>query len=522
MIQDFKDATIVLVINSTQLQRQLALFKQLAYMQIIPLVILSMYDISQSEQTKINQASLSAILGTKIYPINGTNKTQVQALAETLGVASQSHPKTDTKKMPILNEAEIESTIRWAEEISKSVTTNSSHSKKYDPDKILLHSIFGPILFCSILLASFWIIFSVATPIMDQIDALIVKTQMTISAISSPGIITQIITNGVVPSIGGILIFVPQIMLLFLLIGLLESSGYLARGAALLDRPLSKMGLNGRSFAPLLSGFVCAIPAILSTRTISNKKERLITQLVIPLMSCSARLPVYGLLLTLLAIRQSPLWASVGMIGIYATSIIISALIAKFLDKVIPSTENTGFYIELPKLQKPDWKGILVQSMHQTMQFIKKAGPIIFIVGIALWALSEYPNPAHPYAEFLGKWLNPIWHPMGIDWRIGVALILSFAAREVFVSAVAVIFAVESGASMMSTLQNAALPDGSPLFSPASMIGLILFFMVSMQCMSTLAVIKQETGKWKWPILITIAYTLLGYGLAVAAYQFLK
>ncbi len=520
LLNTTKNSMVVLVINATQLQRQLALFKQLAHMKLIPTIVLSMEDVNHD---KIDQKTLSAILGTQVFSVNATHSKDVKIIGEFLGKLAQDLPEKHQKPMPVLNETEIKDTIVWAENIAKSVTKASSNITTYDPDQLLLHTIWGPLIFCGFLFTGFWSVFSIAEPMMNNIDALSLSIQAGVTTLLPPGIVTTILAKGIIPSIGGILIFVPQIALLFLLIGILESSGYLARGAALLDHPLSKIGLNGRSFAPLLSGFVCAIPAILSARTIPNKKERLITQLVIPLMSCSARLPVYGLLLTLLAIRYSPAVASIGMISIYGISILIGAGISTLLNSWIPKTENTGFYIELPKLQKPDFKVIIVQSMHQTIQFIKKAGPIIFIVGLTLWALSAYPTPQHSYAKWIGKYLNPIWTPMGVDWRVGVALILSFAAREIFVSAIAVIFAIESSRiSIINTLGNATLSNGTPLFSKASIIGLIIFFMISMQCMSTMAVLKQETGQWKWPIIITIMYTFLGYLAAVVAYQVLS
>jgi ferrous iron transport protein B len=516
ILTNAKESAFILVLNSVHLTRQLALFKQLSYMKITPTVVLSLKDIADQEGISIDTAALSTILGTPIYAIDATSASQVNEVAEKLTKVKYH------QVMPItaLSDDQIIESIQWAQSIADSVTSQKVQAKKYDIDKILLNSITGPIIFCTTLFIGFWSIFSLATPIMDKIDTMVALLQNGVTSYFPPSLISTIIAKGIIPSIGGVIIFVPQIALLFFLVGLLENSGYLARGAALLDRPLSKIGLNGRSFAPLLSGFVCAIPAILSARTITNKKERLITQLIVPLMSCSARLPVYGLLLTLLALRISPVIASVGMICIYVTSILISTIIAKIMDRFIPNTETTGFYIELPKLQTPNIKGILVQSAHQTLQFVKKAGPIIFIVGISLWVLSEYPSPTHSYIEMIGKWLNPVWLPMGVDWRIGVGLLLSFAAREVFVSAIAVIFAVESGSSSMtSMLQLATLPNGQPLLSAASIAGLIVFFMISMQCMSTLAVLKQETNTWKWPLIVTIAYTLLGYGAAVLTYQ---
>ena len=321
-------------------------------------------------------------------------------------------------------------------------------------------------------------------------------------------------------------VFIPQIVILFFALGLLESSGYLARGAVLVDRPLSMIGLNGKSFVPLLSGFACAIPAMMAARTIPNRKERLLTILVIPLMSCSARLPVFGLLLSLLFVSH-PLWAGIGLTVIYVGSIVIGSVVAAIAGRFFKAeTVYSGFQIELPQWRWPILKNVILQTYDQSLSFVRRAGPTIVVVGICLWALTYFPTPEASFAGDIGKWLTPSLEPMGVDWRVGVALLLAFAAREVFVSALAVIFAVQnpdSTASMLSVLKHATFEQSSQLiFTPATIVGLVLFFMVSMQCLSTLVVAKKETGNWVMPGIMLGVYMTLAYALAVIAVQGLR
>lgn len=502
---------LLLVLDATQLSRQLVLCRQLIDLNIPFQVVLTMLDLAKKDGIHIKLKRLEKQLNCTVY----TPETLKQYFNN--GLKKQSYSFTQ----PRFSEASIQRQFKWAKSVHKQVSTHTTKTKQLDPDQLLLHPVFGFVFFSLIMTGLFWAIFSLVSPISDTIDFSLSYLGTRLLAHFPNTLIIRFIAEGLISSIAGVAVFIPQIAMLFFIIGLLEGSGYLARGAALIDRPLSKIGLNGRAFVPLLSGFACAIPAMMATRTISNKKQRLITLFVIPLMSCSARLPVYGLLLGLLSQYYSNFFAGLAMTGIYFTSIIISAIVAKLLNLFIPNENKDGFYIELPRWRRPQIKHIAVQTYHQTKSFIFRAGPIILSIGIFLWGLSSFPSPEQSYAHQLGKILEPVWAPLGIDWRVGFALIVSFAAREVFVSALAVIFAAEaSNTQLLSTLSSASFPTGEPIFTIPTIIGLILFFMISMQCVTTLAVAKQEIGNWKTPLIMGASYILLAYFLA-SAIQFL-
>jgi ferrous iron transport protein B len=299
--------------------------------------------------------------------------------------------------------------------------------------------------------------------------------------------------------------------MLFFGLGIMESSGFLARSAVLIDHPFRKVGLNGRSFVPLLSGCACAVPAILATRVIPNQRVRRLTMAIIPLMQCSARLPVYGLLLSTLF--TSSLAKAMALTGIYVISIFISAVVLAVANRWVPSSRNADapFIIELPKWRWPDFQGLVRDTFRKTSKFLVGAGPIILGISLGLWGMAEIQINNQPLIYILGHFISPIVQPMGVDWRVGVAILLSFAAREVFVSALAIVHHMSS----QSLADSVASTHG--LFTPASAVGLVLFFMVAMQCGATVVVLKNEMKSLRWPILILVAYICLAYALAVLA-----
>ncbi|MDP2365416.1 MAG: nucleoside recognition domain-containing protein, partial [Ignavibacteria bacterium] len=364
----------------------------------------------------------------------------------------------------------------------------------------------------------------------------------------------DLIADGIISGTGSVLVFLPQILILFLILGLLEDSGYLARGAMLIDKPLSKIGLNGKSFVPMLSGFACAIPAMLAARTISNRRERMLTIFIIPLMSCSARLPVYALLIAFLT-PSDKLWlAGVGLAVIYISSIIgsllVAAVINKFNKRIIRAVDNSSFILELPAYRMPKAKVVIRNSIENVKQYIFRAGPIILILSMVIWFLTYFQNHSPEintdglsevdtvqmvkaerlstsYAADLGRVIQPVMSPLGMDWRIGVSLIAAFAAREVFVSSLALIFKVTDEdnlqSSILSAMRNARNEEtGKPLFTLSTIIGLIVFFIFAMQCLSTVAVSKKETGGWRIPILQIIIFTSIAYVFTLITVNALK
>jgi ferrous iron transport protein B len=416
-------------------------------------------------------------------------------------------------------------------------------------DRIVLTKFWGLIIFFLIMSLSFTSIFWLAAPLMDLVyDGFSYLSEGAINLLGD-GIFGNLISNGVISGLGSVLVFLPQILILFLIMGLLEDSGYLARGAMLIDKPLSKIGLNGKSFVPLLSGFACAIPAMMATRTITNRRERLLTIFIIPLMSCSARLPVYALLIAFLIPQDKPWIGGLVLASIYifsiVSSIIIAAIVNKFKGKLINENDSSSFILELPTYKKPKLNIVLNNTVKNAKQYVKKAGPIILYLSLILWVLTYFPNydPSIPdesikspeeisqlkaeeristsYASDLGKFIEPVMTPIGMDWRVGVSLIATFAAREVFVSSLALIFKItEEGEdlqnSILGAMREATVGDtDQKLFTTATTAGLIVFFVFALQCLSTVAIAKKETGSWRIPVLQTVIFTALAYVLTL-------
>ncbi len=381
-------------------------------------------------------------------------------------------------------------------------------------------------------------VYWLAQPVMELIDkAFSVMVDFVIALI--PGLWGEFLGHGLLAAIGGVLVFVPQIFILFLGIGFLESSGYLARVAALIDKPLAMVGLGGRSFVPLLSGFACAIPAIMATRNISSKKEKLIAQSIIPLMTCSARLPVYGLMIGFLFGDENPIKAGFGMALLYLSALVLGALASSVLSRfVFVEKSPPRLMMELPPYRRPRFRILIQQALAKAKTFSLRAGPIILVLALLLWFGTNFPRPqegvemtasqiaTQSYAADFGKIIEPVFKPMGIDWRVGFGLISAFAAREVFVSTLALVFQVsedsDSSKGLLQAMREAQFPDGSPIFTTASIVGVLIFFMIALQCISTLGILKRETGSWKPALYQLILSNGLGYVLAVSAVQFLK
>jgi ferrous iron transport protein B len=389
-------------------------------------------------------------------------------------------------------------------------------------DAVLVHSMWGWVFFGAIMVALFFSIFSLAEYPMNWIDGQIAVLGTWVQSAMAPGDVRDLLTDGVIGGVGGIVIFLPQILILFFFVGLLESTGYMARAAFLMDRPMSKVGLHGKSFIPLLGSYACAIPGIMATRTIENAKDRLVTILVAPLMSCSARLPVYLLMIaTLLPGETVPATTKVGiMLGMYVLGTAGAFGFAWLFKRTLLQSAPALMILELPPYQPPRFKEILRQMLERGWLFLKNAGTIILGISIVLWFLTAYPKHPDPavtpdvqiaasYAGQAGHLIEPLIKPLGFDWRIGIGLVTSFAAREVFVSSMGVIFGVEGAEDDMSplrdTLRGATWPDGAALFTPLVCVVLMIYYVFAMQCMSTIAIVKRETNSWRWP-LFQVAY----------------
>jgi len=393
-------------------------------------------------------------------------------------------------------------------------------------DAVLVHSVWGWLFFGLIMAALFFSIFSLAEYPMNWIDAHMAALSGWVKGAMPAGDLRDLLTDGVLGGLGGIVVFLPQILILFFFVGLLESTGYMARAAFLMDRPMSKVGLHGKSFIPLLGSYACAIPGIMATRTIENAKDRLVTILVAPLMSCSARLPVYLLMIaTLLPGEAVPATTKVGiMLLMYLLGTAGAFGFAWLFKRTLFKSAPPLMIMELPPYQRPRLKEITRQMVERGWLFLKNAGTIILGISIVLWFLTTYPklpDPnatadaqiAHSFAGQAGRLIEPVIKPLGFDWRIGIGLVTSFAAREVFVSSMGVIFSVqdfEGGKSadvtpVRTALRAARWPSGAVLFTPLVCFTLMVYYVFAMQCMSTVAVVKRETNSWRWP-LFQIAY----------------
>ena len=404
-------------------------------------------------------------------------------------------------------------------------------------DAVLCHPVWGWFVFAGLMAAMFFSIFSLAEVPMNAIDAGVAALSDRVKAAMAPGDLRDLVTDGVIAGVGGVVIFLPQILILFLFVGLLESTGYMARAAFLMDRPMSRVGLNGRSFIPLLSGYACAIPGIMATRTIENARDRLVTILVVPLMSCSARLPVYLLMIAMLLPGESaPAAQKAGlMLLMYALGTGGAFGFAWLFKRTLVRGGSPHMIMELPAYQPPRWAEILRHMAERGWLFLKNAGTIILAISIVLWALTTYPKHpdpaatpteqiAHSFAGRAGHLLEPAIAPLGFDWRIGIGLITSFAAREVFVSSMGVVFGVEGAddedtTPLREALAAARWPDGAPLFTPLVCLTLMVFYVFAMQCMATLAVVKRETASWRWPLFQLAYLTGTAWVVCLVVYQ---
>jgi len=431
-------------------------------------------------------------------------------------------------------------------------------------DNLFLDRTWGYIILLGVLFLLFQSVFWIAQYPMDAIDWSFSRLGAWLGQLLPEAWWSDLFVNGLLAGLSGILVFVPQIMILFGLITILEDTGYMARISFLTDKLMRKVGLNGKSVMPMISGFACAVPAIMSTRNIENRKERLLTILITPLMSCSARLPVYTMLIAVAVPRGKVLGIfslqGLVMMGLYMLGLVMAMVVSYVAKWFIKIKEKSFFILELPIYRAPRWNNVLVTMVNKAKIFVVDAGKVIIVISLILWGLSTYgpgarmqdvkdkyaqqalQDPAHAvdlnkekqaallensYAGILGKAVEPAIHPLGYDWKIGIALITSFAAREVFVGTMATLYSVEGGKdadpqTLQQRLRAARRNDGTPVYTLATGISLMVFYVLAMQCMSTLAVVRRETRSWKWPIIQLVYMTGLAWIVSFLVYQLLK
>jgi ferrous iron transport protein B len=452
---------------------------------------------------------------------------------------------------------DVETRYRWAGMVQKAVIQKPTEqiAKRSLTDRIdavLTHRVFGFAIFVGLMYLVFQSIYSFATPLMDGIDAGFGWLKGVVGPrLEGTPVLQSLVVDGIISGVGGMLVFLPQILILFFFISVLEGTGYLARAAFLMDRLLGWCGLNGRAFIPLLSSFACAIPGIMAARVMPDPKSRLATILVAPLMSCSARLPVYLLIIgAFVEPKFGPFWAGFALFAMHFLGLLVAIPIVWILNRKMLKGRRLPFLLELPPYQWPKWRDVGLAMYFRGRVFVKTAGTIIVFMSILIWAASYFPrlSPGQEQAiaaaapaetaqkqvaeeqlanSFLGRFgksIEPVFLPAGFDWRITTAILSAFPARETVVPSLGIIFSLggdvdEASTDLRSSLSSATWPDGRPLFTPWTAVGLMVFFSLCAQCMATLATVKRETNSWKWPVFMFVYMTLLAYVGAVFVHQ---
>lgn len=621
--KEIKADLFVVVVDASNLKRNLLFCSQIIDLKKPVVVVLTMVDLARKKGIEINLSELERELGVPVVSVNPRKGKGIPQLKKAIELTTSNLYKIpvrdfiENKELAAAPIEELKSVIQGASDYSAihylinheefeldNVTQDAienierrhgfNHTKtqateilqRYgrikhimnlavkepDPqeqkivtdrlDNILLHRRWGYFILLAVLFILFQSVFWLAQFPMIWIEMFFSSASAWLSNVLPQGWFSDLVINGVLAGLSGIMVFVPQIMILFGLITILEDSGYMARISFLTDRLMRTVGLNGKSVMPLISGFACAVPAIMSARNIENRKERLLTILITPLMSCSARLPVYTILIGLVIPNKYLLGffsvQALVMMGLYLLGLLMAMLVSYIAKWFIRIRERSFFILELPTYRAPRLKNIGQTMVNKARIFVTDAGRIIMVISLILWALSTFgPKQRmaavtakyetligqHPsakdslqtqwnaeklensYAGILGKSIEPGIKPLGYDWRIGIALITSFAAREVFVGTMATLYSVgdnDEGMLLRDKLHSAKKADGTPLFTLATGISLMLFYLFAMQCMSTLAIVKRETKSWKWPIIQFTYMTGIAYIMSLIAYQLLK
>lgn len=614
---------VVVILDATNLKRNLLLYTQVADLKIPVIIALNMMDLAKKSGINIDIDLFAKKLGVPVVPISARKTEGIDKLKAAINFANKialQEESIDVETIApqligqisrefkldnpyyALQLAHQHETIKFispveSERIEELEKEFSFHSQKaqasetiarynfindllYDTvkvpetaqdetlsnkiDKILTHKVFGFIIFFAVLLFMFQSIFSWSAYPMELIADFFVWVQSNLHQLLPAGPLTGLLVDGVIGGLSGVMVFIPQIAILFAFISILEDTGYMSRVTFMMDKLMRKVGLNGKSVVPLIGGFACAVPSIMSTRTIENWKDRMITIMVTPLVTCSARLPIYTLLIALVVPNHNVWWLfnlqGLALTGMYVFSL-ISAVVCAFAFKLILKGRERGYFImELPVYRMPRWNNVAYSMYERSKAFVFQAGKVIIAISVILWVLAsygpgdrftrieqKYKQPQYTqhlkpdeltkainseklensYAGVLGHVIEPVIRPLGFDWKIGIALITSFAAREVFVGTMATIYSVEGSAEKMETVQkkmkSAVDPQtGKPVFSLAVAFSLMMFYAFAMQCASTVAVVYRETKNWKWPAIQFAYMTVLAYAASFLAYHFLK
>ncbi|MGZ4042014.1 MAG: ferrous iron transport protein B [Bacteroidia bacterium] len=577
---------LVIVVDATNLKRNLLLATQAIDLKYKTVLALNMMDEAQKQNIMIDMDGLESVLGVEVIPTDSRHHVGIDNLKKAIVRAKASDSffydisfKQKNKAFnyeEYLHDASSENpeeinsdqlyrfnTINYI--VTKFVKTPRQLSIKETTSKIdaiTTHKVFGYVFLLLVLFLVFQFIFYVAEYPMSWIESIFIQTQSFVAESLPKGQLNDLFTNGILSGISGVVIFIPQIALLFLFIGILEDSGYMARASFIMDKLMRRFGLNGKSVIPLMSGTACAVPSIMATRTIGSYKERLITVFILPLMSCSARLPVYTLIIALVYPDNSFLWIfnvkGLVLFAMYLLGFVATLSTAFVMQKLVKVKETAFFVMELPVYRWPQAKNISILVLNKVKVFVFDAGKIILAISVILWFLSSHgpgqkfenlsaeigkaesaasatsketihalkaEQLKYSYVGRLGHFIEPVIKPLGFDWKIGIALITSFAAREVFVGTMATIYGVnqdEEGSSIKQNLQNEKNANGTPMYTMAVCWSLLLFYAFALQCISTIATVKRETNSWKWPMLQLIFMTSLAYLSSFLVYRALS
>ena len=596
---------IVVAVDSTNLERNLYLVTQLIEYGRPMVIALTMVDLAEKNGVRLDVKSLSSSFGVPVVAVIARQRKGLDELAQAVvKAASGTGPKSNWQLSPnVENELNILASLdsgdrnaalrelcsetlpqdasrreavtasrerlikadpnwwqepllaryKWIQQEAAKATHVTNFSKRNLSDKIdalVTHKFLGPVILVAVMLLVFQTIFSWSHIPMDLIDHGFGSLGVFLKAHMPPGLFTDLLVDGVIAGVGGVIVFLPQILLLFFFISLLEDSGYMARAAFLMDRLMRSVGLHGKAFMPLLSSFACAIPGIMSTRTIENPKDRLATIMIAPFMSCSARLPVYTLMIAAFFSGRKVLgFLSVGaliIMGMYLLGIVVAIIVAWILKRTILKSPPPPFVMELPPYRLPGLANVAQTMIQRAGLFLKRAGTVILAISILLWALTAFPrhgkptgneNKAanteaveagdqiqHSYAGKIGHVIEPAIKPLGFDWKIGIGLISSFAARETLVSTLSIVYNVgpdakEESPSLIDAVRDAKREDGSAAWTPLVALSLMVFFVLACQCMSTVAVVRRETNSWRWPLFMVTYMLVLAYLASLITYQ---
>jgi ferrous iron transport protein B len=556
---------VIVVADAANLSRSLFLISQVLEKNLPVVVALNMMDLAEAQGLRINAGNLARELGCSVVPIiartgRGVDQLRI-ALRQLDTPAPVAAPVSSCGACggcPFQNRYALTDAIA-ARCVQHTPRQPSVWTERLD--RVLTHPVIGVAAFFAVMLGVFFLIFRIAHIPMDLIDALFTGLGAKIAQVMPDGDLRNLLVQGVIGGMGGMLVFLPQICILFFCLSLLEDTGYLARAAFVMDRLMRRVGLPGKAFVPLLSAHACAIPAIMAARVIDDKRDRLVTILVAPLMSCSARIPVYSMLAALL-FAHSPWRASLVFTGAYLLGIIAAIAAAFVFKQTILKGETRPLVLELPSYRMPSLRTAVLTTLDRAMVFVKNAGTVILLISIALWALATYPKSAppaeavalqqqagtltgkpaeemqaragrlishsaleHSVAGRMGRLVEPVLKPLGFDWQIGIGILSSFAAREVIVSTLAVVYGVgedaakENPESLYDSLRRARRSDGTKVFTTATCASLLIYYVLAAQCLSTQAVTRRETNGWKWPAVQLVYMSVLAYVAALVVFQ---